>query len=484
MTLLVSALADPRRFPNSEDGGWDGRLGSAKVEEMGKRGPRNFAERSIKPKGAGLKARMQIRKNQKFSVHSMRAFRGGFRLMWRLSKKYMKRIGVKEPGKYSKNNGHDGVMWGLPKECKLKGVQAATVFEKCKENGATKDQLRTVRKSLSYAFLLRTGTDGDNFEEVKQMWNSFDLTKMAEPQKSLLPERVPTPKELRVAFTTPWTTQSGMSFIEWTVGLLAAWDVFVLGNRPGVDIKKIKKSAQHTWDDSDGYCATVLVGGKSKLCGNKRGTRPWLAYRVCLCNRDGQHKPPTQEFTESIGKDGNPVLMPDHDSSCPVSALEVLQKMQFKFSEFRVYRKWTPKSGFVKSNFGDVVQMANKFFRAQGVLKEGEFFMGNSGRKALAEWTKELRVPFKESFEIHGDLEKVWSKYYEGKTRRGERNEERSQSGDKDVCCAALRRFARFCKRGMSVKRKLTVNEKLMVAVLKGLNQGEVAERILAEGDD
>ena len=448
-------------------------------------GPKSYASLAQVPRGAGLRTRMAVRKNQMMGVSTMQQYRAGFKLMWRKARKYMKRIKIKEPGQYEKTNAHKGKMWALPRECSLTGLQAATVIDTCyRTKQCSKDQLRTIRKSLSYAHFLTTGESEENYPEVVNVWNTFDFKKAAKPSKSLLPQRVPTLIELKTAFTTPWSAENPMDYVRWSAGLLIAWDVYVCGFRPGVDMQKIKKSTDHNVNYGEGYQSTGLFEGKAKLSGQKRGTRPWRVYRVCLC-RDGEHKRPGEDWILSIARTGNPTEATEHDTECPLAAVEVFQQLQPNPDEMQIYRRWLYKRGFFsKQSYGDVVALANEWFRCQGILSADEKFQGNAGRKGSAGWQKKLKVPYKESFQIHGDLEKVWTKHYTGKTRRGQRNAEREQSVDPEVCCVALRKFSKSCGRGIIKKRKLNRMEKLSLEVLKALGKGAEAEKILAEEED
>ena len=90
--------------------------------------------------------------------------------MWRLCPKYLTRIGVPKPGSFRKKNQHGGAMWSLPSECNLTGKQASTIIEKCYEKGTTKDGLKSVRKTMSYAHELTTSIETAQYEEVDEMW--------------------------------------------------------------------------------------------------------------------------------------------------------------------------------------------------------------------------------------------------------------------------------------------------------------------------
>ena len=65
-------------------------------------------------------------------------------------------------------------MPALPGDFHLTGKQAATLLEKVSEaQGITWDQLRAVCTCLSYLNCLMSGDDGENFEEVSQVWKSL-----------------------------------------------------------------------------------------------------------------------------------------------------------------------------------------------------------------------------------------------------------------------------------------------------------------------
>ena len=104
---------------------------------------------------------MAFDKNAMKSVYTMQKYRTGFYLLWRLGSKYMKRIGMKKPGEYKQSNQHNGRMFALPKEVSLSELQAGKLMRMCYKQGATKSQLRAIRKTLSYAYQLTTGNDGN-----------------------------------------------------------------------------------------------------------------------------------------------------------------------------------------------------------------------------------------------------------------------------------------------------------------------------------
>ena len=90
---------------------------------------------------------------------------------------------------------------------------------------------------------------------------------------------------------------------EWAVAAIGAHDYFIYGLRPRVDIMKVKTSITHVINTNEKFGATEMVCGRSKLHGNKRGTRPWNVYRVCFC-RGGRHTPVPKNIR--LDNQGNP----------------------------------------------------------------------------------------------------------------------------------------------------------------------------------
>ena len=178
-----------------------------------KPGPNSYVEDGELPRRAGVAARKQFRRNSMKAPKTMHAYRAGFQLMHRLrlSGKYLARIQVKAPGQYNPTNQHKGVMWAMPNECSLTGSQAATVLEKCYDQGVTEDQLKLVRKSLAYAYELTTGRTKENYPEVKSMFGTLKPENYRDPLKSTKPEHVPSTSALKKAWTTAWDKTKGIS---------------------------------------------------------------------------------------------------------------------------------------------------------------------------------------------------------------------------------------------------------------------------------
>ena len=371
--------------------------------------------------------------------------------MWKcpVAAEYMSRRKIKRPGEYDKRNVHKGRLYATRKECKITDRIAGTIIEKCYESKLIGvDQMKQIRHSLSYAYYLRTGRQGENFPEVNAQWKTFDLTSLPGVKKRKKPVRIPTPDNLKQGFTKPWNKDHVFSLAKFVVGAVACWDTDVFGLRPNVDIWKVKFSDVQVVNANEGYGYTEMIEGRSKLHLQKAGTRSWRVFRVCCCK--GDHVSPPEFKDGCMDQDGNPTEEPSWNTCCPVACMEFLKMMQGNQEKFHVYRKWFP-SGYGKQNYGDVASLANDWLVAQGVPGT---FDHNSGRKSLARWLAHLNVPYKESVHIHADLEKIWRGFYESDLQRSS-TKDREQSTDADVATAGLRRFSKWLWRDGAPKPSL-----------------------------
>ena len=251
-----------------------------------KRGPESFKENAKRPRGAGLVARREFRQAMNMGDDTLKAYRAGFNTMWRYAGTYMARKGIPRPGEYNPTNIHGGRLWGSRKECKMTDKIAGEIVERVYDSRKVSvDQLKQVRHSLSYAYYLVTGKGGENFPEVGAQWRSFALKDLPKAKRPLKPTRIPTPQNLKKAFTTPWNREGGTSLANHMSGVMSSYDTHVFGLRPNVDIKKVKQSTTHCINVNEGYGWTEMLGGRSKLHLSKRGTRPWKVYRVCFCEK-------------------------------------------------------------------------------------------------------------------------------------------------------------------------------------------------------
>ena len=387
-----------------------------------------------------------------------KAYRTGFNTCWRYAGPYMARKGIPKPGEFDPTNVHGGKLWGTRKECRLTDKMAGNIFERVYDSGKVGvDQLKQVRHSLSYAYYLTKGIQGENYPEVYAQWKSFDLSKLPGVRRPLKPIRIPTPANLKLVFTTPWSSAHPQNLTTFATGVLCAWDTHIFGLRPNVDVKKVKDSRTHIINANEGYGWTLMEGGRSKLHGPKRGTRPWRVYRVCLC--EGTHVSVPDHF--NLDLQGNPVDVPTWNTVCPLAAMELLRYVQG--DAFKPYGKWFASSQHYGQNVGDVATYANTWMSSQGVPGP---FDRNSGRKSLSRWLEHLHVPYAEHLHIHGDLEEVWRSHYQTRLQKST-YKTREQSLDPDTATAALRRFARWLHQNGQPKPSL---KEQLTAILKGLD--------------
>ena len=385
-----------------------------------------------------------------FSSDTMRAIRAGYNAAWKCpeAKKYMKRKGIPPPGSFRKDNQHGGRLWGHRNECKMTNKVAGEVLERCFESKLfSVDQMKQIRHSLSYSYYLRTGKPQSNWPEVIAQWKSFGNLKSLPKGKQKMPTKIPSPRNLKRAFTTQWTPDSPWSLAKHMTGVIACWDSDVFGLRPQVDMNKVKKSRNHVIVPTDGYGKTEMVEGRSKLHMAKSGTRPWWVYRVCTCEggthdeEEGKMQDPQDFF---VGKDGNPHEPPEWNTCCPVRAMEFLRYHQAT-DAWVPYPKWTKKGCYGTGNVGDPAQLACDWLRVQGQHADasGSPFDHNCGRKALAKWLALLKINYNESAPIHGDLEDVWRGSYQDCLSRSSYRC-REQTADSEEATKALKRLAKW----------------------------------------
>ena len=394
----------------------------------------------------------------------MQQLRTGFTKMWKIIPRELKRMNIPPPGSFDKNNAHGGVMWGWPRECNMTDKKALKVMMLLYESKkVTANQLKNVRKTLSYAYELRGGVCKKNWPSLKGIFqNTFDLTTLPKGRAchSTKPTKIPTAEQLKRAFSKPWDASCGMSLVKWTVAYVCAYDWAVFGCRSQEDMGRIKKSGRHLLNTSERWQATEFVGGRCKLCGDKKGTRQWWVWRVCLC--PGQHHiSPPRDFGRTIDIRGNPTVEVRWNTSCPIACFEFYTSM-LNPMDIRSYPRWDERGFWAHDSIESPVEFALWWFEAQGEKPyDGGRFSSNAGRKALARWCHKLNVPYKESFEIHGDLFVTWKDHYEEYVPKGE-IEKRGQSKNPDVTTKALGRFAHWLGRGKQVKPKLSRHERYL----------------------
>ena len=337
-------------------------------------------------------------------AESKKQARYGFRLMWREVPDTMKRCRIGAVGSFDPQNGHNGVCWGWPKECQLTETQARNIYLKIwQKKTLTYFQMVVVRKAFAYAYELRGGEPKGNFKGVKKVWSVVRKELLAAAQGRVLPERIPSVEDLRIAFTKEWTPAHSMNLVKFSSAVVSAYDGFVCGMRPNEDVDRVKKSRHHTFDWRNRWECTSYKGGRAKLAGEKRGTRPWGVWTVCFCKGNGHQRPPAR-FNRRIDKAGNPRSPEDvtWTTTCPLACLELLWQLQ---DQPRRYGKWLDSGRFGKSNIADPVALAIDWFETQGLCTGSTRFDHNSGRKCCARWTRALELEYEHLLQIVGDLE-------------------------------------------------------------------------------
>ncbi len=343
-------------------------------------------------------------RNQLRSDECMKQLRYGFRLMWLIVPGVMRRFNVGMEGSFDVRNGHGGLCWGWPRECKLTNSQAKTIaLDIYTTRSLTLHQTIVVRKSLAYAFELTGGKPGGNYPGVKTVWKVTKHNELAAAKGRVIPLRIPVVPQLSASFGKDWTPESTLSLIEYSSGYICAHDLFLYGLRSTEDVNRVKKSTEHTFDWQQGWQCTSFTGGRAKLCGSKKGTRPWSIWTTCFCKGD-RHQNPPEDFCLQIKEDGNPrdPSLVTWTTSCPLSCLQLLWQLQ---ETPRRYGKWLESGRFGKSNLADPARTAIDWMVAQGACTESTRYDRNSGRKSVARYTRRLGLDFGPIFQMVGDLQ-------------------------------------------------------------------------------
>ena len=445
--------------------------------------PVGFTQKAHRPRRIGLKKRTQWRINENKSKFTMRGYRYGYRLLFRLPgvREYarsLKRLPL--PETCDKNNQHGGVMPAMPGELFISGKQAATLLEKAADvDDISWDQLKKVSNCLSYLHTLMTGDNGENWDEVSQVWDALKEVNFPTKHGTMIPEHIPSVGALKKAFTTEWTPACGMTFIRWLTGFLSGWTWGVYGCRSRADVRSIKNSTKHQFSKDQSWARTEFKGGRNKLHEKKSGTRPWSIWYLCLCP-GGVHKGVPKNWEKCINpKTQNPAERPPFCTVCPLNVLEVKRRLMKRKVKFRVFAKYAAKyKSFAVRNHGDIAEFAIDWFGAQDALDDGKRYEPHAGRRALARWLQEVHAPYHEGFELHGDLYDSWINYQPNCMKSNFCR--REQSKDPHVATAALRRFAWLVGRGArSQTRGLELSSKLMVGLLESNGQALLAQQIV-----
>ena len=440
------------------------------------------------PRRAGTDTKVAFQRNRLKSTHTLAKYRTGYRAAWRVPgcRRYMKAIGLLKPGSYNPNNQQGGAMFSLPSEVKITDKQAYKIMYKCMEARVlTVSTLKDIRKMLSYAYQLTQNKEG-NYPMVDWAWKGLNPDEQKRPTQHPKPTVTPEPKGLKKAFTTEYTKDTNMDFMEWNVDQLLTHDLSVCGLRQTVGINKIRDSESHIYAPSQGWMATELLGGRAKLEKNK-GDRPWKLYRTCFCP-GGKHQPMPKDWDMKLDVKGNPKEPPTWCTCCPLNAYQAVRGF-LPNGDFRTYPRWLPSGKFHKTdNIGEDVrrQHFQRWLDVQGANPDGLKYDSNSGRKSLGKWCDAFNVSYEDSFEIHGDHWSTWKKHYQPRLRCEPEFNRRTQSPNPDDCTRALRRFARGIGRGRTTREDPEVlnskqRDQLQMALMRKLGMSAEVSRILDE---
>ena len=432
-------------------------------------------EKSTKPFGMGFKARLVHRYITEVKSGDSRAVdRKGYAAMWKYGGRLLRKWKVKKPDTFRKTNIHGGKLWGGYTEWHKNPITASRMgqlFEECALNTKCSDgSLCQISKCMSYLYLLETGETRKNWKTLPGLKKTLAKRNRVATNSTVLPEHIPCPQQLVHAFTQEWRpNKEKMDLLKFLTCVVMAWDSHVLGARPKVDLKKIKDSEKHVFGDD--WWFTEFTDGRAKLPLEKRGTRPWCAWRVCLC-KGGKHVPPPENFECCFTDDGNNTMdLSKVTTTCPLFAGQVLFQLQEHWElPFRCYRKphvnkqrWKRHQGLLgEQNIDGVVEAVKEWFKFQGVNPVSS----NAGRKCAALWFSKAEVPYHELLHIIGDLERVWRANYQPDLPPSGGYEVREQSAAPHIATAALRRFQKLCGRapppepppaGLTSKRDLVM---------------------------
>ena len=342
-------------------------------------------------------------------------------------------------------------MWGSMQEWRKHRLTQDQVMEVvfAVYNSASKSVCKQVRKTCSYFYHLETGIPGKNWPELPGVVGSVKVQPRAK-KNSVKPDHVPAAEDMVKAFTTEWSPNPNFSLMEFMIACLCTWDSHILGSRPNCDLKKIKDSTEHWFDVKNRCWSTSFVDGRSKLALQKAGTRPWRAWRICLCP-DGKHVEPPEDFEHSFDVNGNTHLdISGFCTTCPLFIGQVLKRSQPE-GQFRCYRQYINsqsrkdhgRSPWSEENYDEIQVEAIKWLAHQGVTPVSR----NSGRKTVAKISDKTKAPYHELVPIVGDGEGVWRKNYQPGLLPSGGYKIRTQSTNPDLATAFLKRFRTLCGR-------------------------------------
>jgi hypothetical protein len=444
-----------------------------------KKKPRAYKDQSVLPKRASLNTRIANKTNKKLSNATHRSYRAGFRSMWDVAKKTMKKCGVKPLGSYDPKNCHKGVMWGWPFEMNLTNPKVKRImFDVIDSNELTIGELKHVRRSMSYAWKLNPNKTQDQEDEknwpcMTRVWKTIDHEELPKTTKKKKRMIVPTPDQLERAFKQQWTPSHELNLGEFVQGTVAAYDAFIWGCRSVEDHDRIKKSRKHVIKRAEGYIKTEYKGGRCKSPGFPRA---WSKYTICMCP-ERKHRSPKSHFKDTVDKKGKPSHGVPWCTTCPVACLEYI--WSHDKAKGKTYANAGKKNGkFSSQQADDIPTRAIEWLHSQGT--KGNFSHG-SGRKSLGLLCNEYNIAYRDSFQIHQDLPKTWKDHYQhGMPKHDPTFTDRDQSKDPETCMVAVRSIAMNWGVGRKVQLKMDRKETLNYYMFRKMGFGKLADDIMS----
>ena len=156
------------------------------------------------------------------------------------------------------------------------------------------------------------------------------------------------------------------------------------------------------------------------------------------------------DFWKTLDSSGNPTAGVPFCSTCPLNMAQYVFRLLPR-GQLRLYPRWLPKTGkFSVEDVGEnkLLPLANRWLRLQGANPDQVDYCPNGGRKALGLLCNELKTPYRESFEAHGDHPKTWHKHYQSKMIPDKSFKRRTQSTSAEDCLKMHKRFAMYIGRG------------------------------------
>ena len=232
-------------------------------------------------------------------------------------------------------------------------------------------------------------------------------------------------------------------------------------------------------NESEGWAFTSYVNGRNKLCGKKKGTRPWNCFFICTCP-GGKHNAVSDGWAWTMTPEGNCRTPPTFCTECPINCFK-LKLIRAGDNPMHLFSKWTKTPQTWASDHGNPVAIAMLWLTAQG-CDGSRPYDTNAGRKCCAGLLDKTNAPYPEGFELHADHPDVWTENYQPNLAWSDFGR-RTQSPNPRIATAALRRFVHYFGRNLEPKlpEKMDLGTMLMVNFLKSQGQERLIEQTVKE---